>query len=188
MLQIMWNWTNNIYIITQIRGRAPVFFQKVDLISQTEITRNRNLTIESFTKHNQKIQKDYPLVFYINLLIRKKPGENVIIKEFENQIKMRAKIKKLKYYFFDMKNECKNDNYHKTDNLKYCSKRRNISIFCEDGLTGEVHKEQRGIFRTNCLEAHEKLKKTNLLKKMIFYSMIFVSNIIMKISFLKKEL
>jgi hypothetical protein len=99
MLQIMWNWTNNIYIITQIRGRVPVFFQKVDLISQTEITRNRNLTIESFTKHNQKIQKDYPLVFYINLLIRKKPGENVIIKEFENQIKMRAKIKKLKYYF-----------------------------------------------------------------------------------------
>ena len=87
-----------------------------------------------------------------------------------------------------MKNECKNDNYHKTDNLKYCSKRRNISIFCEDGLTGEVHKEQRGIFKTNCLEALEKLKKTNLLKKMIFYSMIFVSNIIMKISFLKKEL
>jgi hypothetical protein len=31
---------------------------------------------------------------------------------------MRAKNKRLKYYFFDMKNECKNDNYDKTGNLK----------------------------------------------------------------------
>ena len=87
---------------------------------------------------------------------------------------MRAKIKKLKYYFFDMKNECKNDNYHKTDNLKYCSNRRNISIFCENRRIGKVHKEQRGIFKTNCLEVLEKLKKTNLLKKIIFYTIILV--------------
>ena len=66
--------------------------------------------------------------------------------------------------------------------------RRNISIFCENRRIGKVHKEQRGIFRINCLEAHEKLKKNKLMKKIIFYSMILVSIIIMKISFLKKEL
>lgn len=30
---------------------------------------------------------------------------------------MRAKNKRIKYHFFDMQNECKNDNYDNIDNL-----------------------------------------------------------------------
>ena len=154
---------NNILSFTQIRGSVPIFFQQVGLTAQTEITRNRNLTIEAFTKHIKKIQKDYPLVFCVNLLNMKKPGENVIIKEFENQIKMRAKNKRIKYYYFDMQNECKNDNYDNIDNLmkNMVPIEEIFQFFCEDGKTGEVHKEQRGIFRTNCLDC---LDRTNVIQ------------------------
>ena len=154
---------NNILSFCQIRGSVPVFFQQVGLTATTEITRNRNLTIEAFSKHIQEIQKDYPLVFCINLLNKKKPGENIIIKEFEDQIKMRAKNKRIKYHFFDMQNECKNDNYDNIDNLmkNMTFVEEIFQFFCEEEKTGEVHKEQRGIFRTNCLDC---LDRTNVIQ------------------------
>jgi hypothetical protein len=166
---------NNILSYCILRGSAPVFFQqslKIGIQPKTEITRNKNLTIEAFTKHLNEIHNDFPLIYCINLLNTKKSDEDVITKEFENQIKMRVNNSTLRYYFFDMQNECQNDNYDKIDSLMdnlssimnifkfYCEKKNNN----ENNNNTEVLKEQKGVCRINCLDC---LDRTNVIQTRI---------------------
>lgn len=63
---------NNLLSFSQLRGSVPVFFQQIGLRAATDITRNRNLTIEAFSKHLAEMREDYPLIYFIDLLNQKK--------------------------------------------------------------------------------------------------------------------
>jgi hypothetical protein len=167
---------NNILSFCILRGSAPIFFQQTGIAGiqpKTEITRNKDLTFEAFNKHLKEIQNDFPLIYCINLLNTKKSDEDVITKEFENQIKMRANNTTLRYYFFDMQNECPYDNYDKIDTLMdnlnsivnifkfYCEKNNNNNYINNNN---ELLKEQKGVCRVNCLDC---LDRTNVIQTRI---------------------
>ena len=176
---------NNILSFSQLRGSVPVFFQQIGLRAATDITRNRNLTIEAFSKHLAEMREDYPLIYFIDLLNQKKKGEALIIANFEKQIKFRKGNKTFRYYYFDMQNQCPRDDYSKIDYLMQCVETpiNVFQFFSEDLSTHEILKQQKGTTRTNCLDC---LDRTNViqtriswlvLQKMLYYLNLNVQNI-----------
>ena len=179
---------NNLLSFCQLRGSVPVFFQQIGFRAATDITRNRNLTIEAFSKHLAEMREDYNLIYFINLLNQTKKGEALIISNFEKQIKFRKSNKSFRYYYFDMQNECPRDDYSKIDYLM-----QNLEIplnifqfFSEDLNTHEILKHQKGTTRTNCLDC---LDRTNViqtriswlvLQKMLYYLNLNVQDIFNK--------
>ena len=163
---------NNVLSFCILRGSAPVFFQQTGIAGiqpKTEITRNENLTKDAFSKHLNEIHVDFPLIFCINLLNTKKNDEDVITKALEKQIKMRENDRTLRYYFFDMQNECPNDNYDKIESLmkNFVSIVNIFKFYCEknnNNFNNEVLKEQKGVCRVNCLDC---LDRTNVLQARI---------------------
>ena len=176
---------NNLLSFSQLRGSVPVFFQQIGLRAATDITRNRNLTIEAFSKHLAEMREDYPLIYFIDLLNQKKKGEALIIANFEKQIKFRKNNKTFRYYYFDMQNQCPRDDYSKIDYLMQCIETPiNIfQFFSENLTTNEILKNQKGTTRTNCLDC---LDRTNViqtriswlvLQKMLYYLNLNVEKI-----------
>ncbi len=176
---------NNLLSFSQLRGSVPVFFQQIGLRAATDITRNRNLTIEAFSKHLAEMRTDYNLIYFINLLNQKKRGEAPIIANFEKQIKFRKDNRTFRYYYFDMQNQCPRDNYSKIDYLiQNIEPVANIfQFYSEDLTTHEILKQQKGTTRTNCLDC---LDRTNVvqtriswlvLQKMLSYLGLNVQNI-----------
>ena len=179
---------NNLLSFCQLRGSVPVFFQQIGFRAATDITRNRNLTIEAFSKHLAEMREDYNLIYFINLLNQTKKGEALIISNFEKQIKFRKGNRSFRYYYFDMQNECPRDDYSKIDYLM-----QNLEIplnifqfFSEDLNTHEILKHQKGTTRTNCLDC---LDRTNViqtriswlvLQKMLYYLNLNVQDIFNK--------
>ena len=176
---------NNLLSFSQLRGSVPVFFQQIGLRAATDITRNRNLTIEAFSKHLAEMREDYNLIYFIDLLNQKKKGEALIIANFEKQIKFRKDNKTFRYYYFDMQNQCPRDDYSKIDYLMQCVETP-INVFqfySEDLSSHEILKQQKGTTRTNCLDC---LDRTNViqtriswlvLQKMLYYLNLNVKNI-----------
>jgi hypothetical protein len=154
----------------QVRGSVPIFFQQTGMTAQTQITRIPEITSPAFLRHVEEIQKDFQMIFFINLLNNHKPGEKIITTNLENQIKMNN-LKSCKYYYFDFQNECKYDNYDKLDSfVKNVDSIFNIFKYhCEDTSTGEIHKEQCGIIRTNCLDC---LDRTNVIQTKIAWRVL----------------
>jgi len=176
---------NNLLSFSQLRGSVPVFFQQIGLRAATDITRNRNLTIEAFSKHLAEMRTDYNLIYFINLLNQKKRIEAPIIANFEKQIKFRKDNRTFRYYYFDMQNQCPRDNYSKIDYLiQNIEPVANIfQFYSEDLTTHEILKQQKGTTRTNCLDC---LDRTNVvqtriswlvLQKMLSYLGLNVQNI-----------
>ena len=151
---------------SQLRGSAPVFFDQIGLTAYTDITRNKDLTKQAFSKHLQELNVDYPLIYFVNLLNQKKSVEAPIISEFEKQIKLIQDNNNLRYTFFDMQNECPKDNYSRIDILM-----NNIipileifNFFSKNIGTNEIFSIQKGTTRTNCLDC---LDRTNVIQTRI---------------------
>ena len=150
----------------QLRGSVPVFFEQIGFTATTDITRNKNLTIDAFTRHLEEINKDFNLIYFINLLNQKKSIEAPIIAEFEKQIKFRKDNKKFRYIYFDMQNECPKDNYSRIDNLinTISPTIELFGFFSCNIKTNEIFSIQRGTPRTNCLDC---LDRTNVVQTRI---------------------
>ncbi len=161
---------NQILSFNQIRGSAPIFFQQTGVTAQTQITRIPEMASPAFIRHMEEIQKDYQMIFIVNLMNAHKPNEQIITQNLENQIKING-LKSCRYYFFDFQNECKYDNYDKINsfvgNLE--SVFNIFKFYCEDVNTEKVHKEQCGVIRTNCLDC---LDRTNVIQTRIAWKML----------------
>ena len=157
---------NLLCAFSQLRGSVPIFFEQVGLKATTDITRDKNLTIQAFNKHLEEMNEDYPLIYFINLLNQKKTVESPIIAEFEKQIKIKKDNNKLRYIFFDMQNECQNGNYSRIDNLMQDIKPviDLFSFFVQNLNTNEILNAQKGTTRTNCLDC---LDRTNVIQTRI---------------------
>jgi hypothetical protein len=162
--------SNHVLSFVQIRGSAPIFFQQTGMTAQTQITRIPEMTSPAFLRHIEDIQKDFQMVFFVNLMNTTKPNEQIITQNLENQIKINN-LKSCRYYFFDFQNECKYDNYDKIDT--YINSMESVfnifKFFCEDTVSGEIHKEQSGIIRTNCLDC---LDRTNVIQTKLAWRML----------------
>ena len=155
----------------QLRGSVPIFFEQIGITASTDITRNKNLTIDAFTKHLQEINKDFALIYFINLLNQKKSIEAPIIAEFEKQIKFRKDNNKFRYIYFDMQNECPKDNYSRIDNLiNTISPIISLFGFFACNLkTNQIFSIQKGTPRTNCLDC---LDRTNVVQTRISWKIL----------------
>ena len=165
-------YNNNIMCsFCQLRGSVPIFFEQIGLTATTDITRNNYLTIDAFTKHLQEINKDFPLIYFINLLNQKKSIEAPIITEFEKQIKFRKDNNKFRYIYFDMQNECQKDNYSRIDHLiNTISPVLDLFGFFSCNLeTDDIYSIQKGIPRTNCLDC---LDRTNVVQTRISWNIL----------------
>ena len=88
-----------------------------------------------YVELNRLFKGDFHVVYsakrfghgHIKLLNRKKEGENIITLSYEKQIR-KSEFKNLRYYYFDMQNECKYDNY---DRIEYLMQQVNnvLNIF-----------------------------------------------------------
>ena len=157
---------NTLCSFSQLRGSAPVFFDQVGITAYTDITRNEDLTKNAFTKHLEEMNKDYSLIYFVNLLNKKKSIESPIIEEFEKQIKNRQDNNNLRYTYFDMQNECPKDNYSRIDILMEKVKliAEVFKFFSQNINTNEVNCIQKGATRTNCLDC---LDRTNVIETRI---------------------
>ena len=157
---------NTLCSFSQLRGSAPVFFDQVGITAYTDITRNEDLTKNAFTKHLEEMNKDYSLIYFINLLNKKKSNESPIIEEFEKQIKNRQDNNNLRYTYFDMQNECPKDNYSRIDILMEKVKliAEVFKFFSQNINTNEINCIQKGATRTNCLDC---LDRTNVIETRI---------------------
>ena len=155
----------------QLRGSVPIFFEQIGFTAATDITRNKNLTIDAFTKHLQEINKDFSLIYFINLLNQKKSIEAPIIAEFEKQIKFRKDNNKFRYIYFDMQNECPKDNYSRIDNLINTISPiiRLFGFFACNLKTNQIFSIQKGTPRTNCLDC---LDRTNVVQTRITWKIL----------------
>ena len=162
--------SNHLLSLVQIRGSAPVFFQQIGVTAHTVITRSPEMSSSPFTKHIEELQKDFAMSYLINLMNSHKPGEQIITQNVENLIKVN-KPNKLRYYFFDFQSECKYDNYNNLDSfVSTIEKVLNIfKFYCENTNTGEIHKEQLGVVRTNCLDC---LDRTNVIQTRIGWKIL----------------
>ena len=98
-----------LFSFSQLRGSAPIFFEKKGISYYTDITRNKNFTKEAFARHIEEIKKDFNNICFINLLNENDLNEVSIIKEFENQIKLIKDDKEIKYLHFDLLSECEKE-------------------------------------------------------------------------------
>jgi len=157
---------NTLCSFSQLRGSAPVFFDQVGIRAYTDITRNEDLTKNAFTKHLEEMNKDYSLIYFINLLNKKKSTEIPIIEGFEKQIKNRQDNNNIRYTFFDMQNECPKDNYSRIDILMEKVKliADVFKFFSQNINTSEINSIQKGATRTNCLDC---LDRTNVIETRI---------------------
>ena len=156
----------------QLRGSAPIFFEQIGLRANTDITRDKNMTINAFNRHLKEMQEDFKLICFINLLNKKKATESPIIKEFEQQIEFKVNEKpKFRYIYFDMQNECPKDNYSNIDNLmNTLSPFINLfNFFSYDLTNNNIYSIQKGTMRTNCLDC---LDRTNVIQTRISWKVL----------------
>jgi hypothetical protein len=162
----LFKFQNKFFSYVQLRGSAPIFFQQTGVTAQTQITRTPEMTMKAYSKHIESIQKNFPLIYVVNLMSNSKPNESIITENIENQIKLTG-LKSVKYHFFDFHYECKYDNYESIEKFIDTSLDQVLSIFkyyCEDTNSGEVCKDQTGIIRTSCLDC---LDRTNIIQTRI---------------------
>ena len=156
---------------SQLRGSVPIFFEQIGITAYTDITRDKSLTIDAFSRHIKEINHDFPLIYFINLLNQKKSIEAPIIAEFEKQIKFRKEDNKIRYIFFDMQNECPKDNYSKIDNLMNAISPilELFNFFACNLKNNEIYKKQNGVPRVNCLDC---LDRTNVIETRISWKIL----------------
>jgi len=178
-------YNNTLFSFTQLRGSAPIFFEKKGISYYTDITRNKDFTKEAFTRHIKEIGQDFDNICFINLLNENDLNEVSIIKEFENQIKLKKDDKKIKYLHFDLLSECGKEYYSGIDNLiKKMNQFIDFSNFFSYNLSNNmILSIQKSLPRINCLDC---LNRTNLVQSIISWKIL--ENMFKNLKFSEKDL
>ena len=160
-----------LFSFSQLRGSAPIFFEKKGISYYTDITRNKNFTKEAFARHIEEIKKDFNNICFINLLNENDLNEVSIIKEFENQIKLIKDDKEIKYLHFDLLSECEKEYYSGIDNLiiKLNQFIEFSNFFSYNLKNNNILSMQKSIPRINCLDC---LNRTNLVQSIISWKIL----------------
>lgn len=102
------------FSFAQIRASVPLFWQQSGVSAKLEFTHKSEYTSDKFKKHMNEIKDDYGRCLIVNLLAKKKEHEEMLSKEFAEQIRCSG-LKHLRYYYFDFHHETRGDNYQSLD-------------------------------------------------------------------------
>ncbi|KAI9272507.1 SacI homology domain-containing protein [Sporodiniella umbellata] len=159
------------YSYTQIRGSVPVFWEQqgMQLVQhKIQISRGPEATVPAVKRHFDELENRYGHVCNVNLLSQKEgtvSGESLLSNAFNTAVQQ-LKTKKVRMVNFDLHAECRGGNY---DHVSYLMNDIQSNIdeyvcFLMDTEDNQVIYEQRGVFRTNCMDC---LDRTNLVQNEI---------------------
>ncbi|RCI04211.1 inositol polyphosphate 5-phosphatase [Rhizopus stolonifer] len=159
------------YSYTQIRGSVPVFWEQqgMQLVQhKIQISRGPGATVPAVKRHFDELVHRYTQVCNVNLLSQKEgtvSGESLLSNAFNTAVQQ-LKNSQVRMINFDLHAECRGGNY---DHVSYLMDdiKTNIedySCFLMDTDDNQIICEQRGVFRTNCMDC---LDRTNLVQNEI---------------------
>lgn len=154
---------------TQIRGSVPIFWeQDLNLLSaKINITRSAEATQPSFARHFESLVQKFGAVHVVNLLANK-PGEAELARRYRQHIyyTKRQLGNELELIDFDFHAEVANGGYASAARIlpKLRNAAADIGFYSHDTTNPRNRTEQKGIFRTNCLDC---LDRTNMIQQLI---------------------
>ena len=141
----------------QIRGSVPAFWEQTGITADLQLTRNLKMDQIAFDKHFKDLIGEYDKVLWANLLNNKRSYELVLIKRFEELIKI-YQGKNNRYLFFNFHTEWSKDNFSALDDkLKLSNLEKHFDFYISKG--SKVIRNQIGVMRTNWLDC---LDRTNI--------------------------
>lgn len=152
-----------------IRGTVPVFWDQQGFqlgYPKIQLTRTPAATQPSFDRHISNLKESYGLVHVVNLLSQREgQAEHVLSNALDFHIRKYPKVGILSQTTFDVYSVCKNSNFERLESLFHLIG-RDLQIFgyLVTDKTGTVVREQKGIFRVNCLDC---LDRTNIIQNYI---------------------
>lgn len=173
--EVILNNGEQVYSFVEIRGSIPMFWeQDTALISpKVQITRSFEAAHPTFEKHFDHLKDKYSLIHIVNLLTDNKTSEAELTNAYVQHYKAMTSLHDSVFYtHFDFHQETKNTY---ADAIKVIPKLnkslQSFDYFLYDIETKRVIQEQKGVFRTNCLDC---LDRTNVIQQVI--SLAFLRN------------
>lgn len=158
------------YSYTQVRGSVPIFWeQDASLINpKIQITRSVEATQHAFDTHFKHLVDRYGTIHVVNLL-SDKPSEWELTKRYRRQLSVSKSVKlgnEVLLTEFDFHRETSQEGFLAARKLLPSIKSTMLDsgYFSFDVRENRVISEQKGCFRTNCLDC---LDRTNLVQQLI---------------------
>lgn len=159
------NMGNLLFGYTQIRGSVPIFWeQDVNLLAaKVNITRSMEATQPAFDRHFEALIQKFGNVQVVNLLADK-PGEIDLTRRYRDHIQA-ANLGSVRLTEFDFHQEVAYGGYSSAARVirRMQDAFMDIEFYSLD-LSSGGRTEQKGIFRTNCLDC---LDRTNMIQQLI---------------------
>lgn len=160
---------NQVFSFVQIRGSIPIFWeQDTALISpKVQITGSFEMSHPAFEKHFDHLRDKYSLIHCVNLLTETKSPELALTNAYIAHFKPYKQSHPDSVFFthFDFHQETKNTY---ADAIRVIPKLqgslKDFDFFLFDLESNRVILEQKGTFRTNCLDC---LDRTNVMQQVI---------------------
>lgn len=158
-----------LFAFTQIRGSIPVFWeQDTALISpKVQISRSFDATQPTFEKHFENLNAKYGPIHVVNLLSKTRSSEIELSQTYKKHFIELRKKHPDSVFFTDF-------DFHQETSKTYADATRLLPLlnesfddfdyFSYDIKRGVVLSEQKGTFRTNCLDC---LDRTNVIQQVI---------------------
>ncbi|GAV29654.1 hypothetical protein PMKS-003155 [Pichia membranifaciens] len=167
--ELIYNDGHQVFSFTQIRGSIPVFWeQDTALISpKVQITRSFDATQPTFEKHFENLNSKYGPVHVVNLLSKTRTSEIELSKTYKKHFLELRKKNPDSVFFTDF-------DFHQETSKTYADATRLLPLLNESFDDFEYFlfdldrsvtiSEQKGTFRTNCLDC---LDRTNVIQQVI---------------------
>ncbi|KAG0686966.1 inositol polyphosphate 5-phosphatase [Pichia californica] len=167
--ELIYNDGNYLFAFTQIRGSIPVFWeQDTALISpKVQITRSFDATQPTFEKHFENLIGKYGPIHIVNLLSKTRSSEIELSQTYKKHFIELRKTHQDSVFFTDF-------DFHQETSKTYADATRllpllnesfdDFDFFSYDLNHSRIISEQKGTFRTNCLDC---LDRTNVIQQVI---------------------
>lgn len=160
---------HQVFSFVQIRGSIPIFWeQDTALISpKVQITGSYEASHPAFEKHFDHLRDKYSLVHVVNLLTETKSSELALTNAYIEHFKPYKQVHPDAVFFthFDFHQETKSTYADAVRIIpKIQGSLRDFDYFLFDLESNRVILEQKGTFRTNCLDC---LDRTNVMQQVI---------------------
>lgn len=167
--ELIYNDGHQVFSFTQIRGSIPVFWeQDTALISpKVQVTRSFDATQPTFEKHFENLNSKYGPVHIVNLLSKTRASEIELSNTYKKHFLELRKKNPDSVFFTDF-------DFHQETSKTYADATRLLPLLNESFDDFEYFLfdldrsvticEQKGTFRTNCLDC---LDRTNVIQQVI---------------------
>lgn len=167
------------------RGTVPVFWDQQGFqlgFPKIQITRTPVATQPAFDRHITNLKEHYGLIHIVDLLSQKEgQAEKLLSTAFDFHIRKYPEVGVVSHTSFDLYSVCRNFSFERLESLFHHIARdlQSFGYFTQTVPNGEILKEQRGIFRVNCLDC---LDRTNIVQSYLACRTIdlFRRNFLMK--------